>query len=292
MAYGDITMIFFEFSNDAKFLFHFAGRGLVKNQTHLRRVLDTCEFFYVNEGDLYIDQRGVRYHLTKGDYFISEKGVSYGGYRKSTADFHWVHFDYPDGDAFFSQSRSDKNCIPQSGHLDNADSLVIILLLIEQYGLDLEKKRVNDLLVHVLIRDLCSIMNRGYGQEKENNNIRFQQIIEYFHENPYLNEVHDLKSMAEFFGLSEKYLIRLFKKNVGISPCQYLISKKIQKAEEMLCNTDLPIKTIASMLNYDSYYFMRLFKKKTGMSPSQYRKTIVPNVKILINYTDDIHKND
>ena len=144
----------------------------------------------------------------------------------------------------------------------------------------------------MIIKDLCTIVNDSKKSGLKYRNSRFQQIMEYFQFNMYLNEVYDLKSMAEYFGFSKKHLIKLFKENLGMTPYQYLISKKMQRAEEILCNTDLPVKTIASMLNYDSYSFMRLFKQRTGMTPSQYRKALVSGVKPLYNYTDDIHKND
>ena len=89
--------------------------------------------------------------------------------------------------------------------------------------------------------------------------------------------------MAEFFGYSEKYLIRLFKRNTGQSPLQYLITKKIQRAQEMLANSDMTVKAIAATLHYDYYYFLRLFRKKTGMTPNQFRKMIIPDFTTFIN---------
>ena len=60
---------------------------------------------------------------------------------------------------------------------------------------------------------------------------------------------------------------------------QFLIDKKMMRAEEMLSDTTLSVKQIAAKLNYDYYYFMRLFKKRTGMSPTKFRKSIIPNWK-------------
>ena len=108
---------------------------------------------------------------------------------------------------------------------------------------------------------------------------RFQPIMAYFKQNPFYNEISDIKSMATFFGYSEKYLIKLFKKNTGKSPLQFLIDKKMLRAEEMLSDTTLSVKQIAEKLNYDYYYVMRLFKKKTGMSPTEFRKFVIPNWK-------------
>ena len=83
--------------------------------------------------------------------------------------------------------------------------------------------------------------------------------------------------MAEFFGYSEKYLIRLFKKNTGMPPIQYLTEMKMEKARELLADQKMSVKEIAASLHYDYYYFMRLFKRRTGMSPEKFRKTITPD---------------
>ncbi len=66
---------------------------------------------------------------------------------------------------------------------------------------------------------------------------------------------------------------RQFKAITGMSPAQYFISIRIQRAKEMLLGTNAPIKEIAIVLQFESpEYFATLFKKKTGMSPLEFRK--------------------
>lgn len=66
---------------------------------------------------------------------------------------------------------------------------------------------------------------------------------------------------------------KVFKNHTGLSPGQYYIQLKIERAKELLNNPDIAIKAIAYELAFQNYfYFSTLFKKKTGLTPSEYRK--------------------
>jgi AraC-like DNA-binding protein len=87
-------------------------------------------------------------------------------------------------------------------------------------------------------------------------------------------KIYDTIDLAEFcrnIGSSPSHLGIEFKAYTGMTPYQYFINIKINKAKEFLQTKELSIKEIAFKLGFqDQYYFSRLFKKKTGMSPSQW----------------------
>lgn len=98
------------------------------------------------------------------------------------------------------------------------------------------------------------------------------------HMNMNLNEEINLENIAEKSGLSRDHFIRLFKKELGCTPIQFLISKKILKAQMMLATESIPVKQVSYMLGYDDFsYFSRLFKKHTSMTPIQYRRSFNQN---------------
>lgn len=268
-------MLYFCFSKETQFDHRTAGQSLVKEYLHIWRTLPEIELFLVTEGDLYIEQGGRKFHLKRGEYLLTEPDVEYGGYEPSNARFHWLHFICSADQAGFSVVPKSDFSLPQCGKLKVNDSLFIIDSLIEQYSMAGGKKAVTDMLMAALMRELCALMTER--EQTEYKDKRFQPIMDYFHNNPYYNEFKDVRSMAEHFGYSEKYLIYLFKRNTGLSPLQYLTKKKLLRAEEMLANSDMTVKGIAGMLHYDYYYFMRLFRKATGMTPTQYRKTVIPD---------------
>lgn len=79
--------------------------------------------------------------------------------------------------------------------------------------------------------------------------------------------------------LSPDHFRKLFKKETGMTPLEYLIQKRIDYARELLSLQKInryKIKEVAILCGFDDqYYFSRLFKKVTGFSPAEYRKSII-----------------
>ncbi|KAB1438455.1 response regulator [Candidatus Galacturonibacter soehngenii] len=82
-----------------------------------------------------------------------------------------------------------------------------------------------------------------------------------------------LEEVAEATNLSPSYLSTIFKKELGISFTDYLISLRMEKAKELLKTTNDSILQIAEQTGYsDSRYFSKIFVKVVGLKPSVYRK--------------------
>lgn len=82
-----------------------------------------------------------------------------------------------------------------------------------------------------------------------------------------------LQSVADIFFISPYYLAHLMKKYLGISMIKYIIRLRMGEAQNLLHDTDYPIKQIALMLGYENInYFNNVFEKNVGMPPGAYRK--------------------
>lgn len=79
-----------------------------------------------------------------------------------------------------------------------------------------------------------------------------------------------LTDLSEKFGYTASYINRIFKKEYGVSPLQYLTGLKISRSKEILeKNPEMNIKSVAQSVGYDdARYFSRIFKNETGMTPS------------------------
>ena len=85
-----------------------------------------------------------------------------------------------------------------------------------------------------------------------------------------------LTGLAEKYAISVSYLSELLKEHLQLSFSEYISSKRIQKAKELLADESLSIEQIAEQTGYNDYfYFTKVFKKNTGISPSKYRKNLL-----------------
>lgn len=82
-----------------------------------------------------------------------------------------------------------------------------------------------------------------------------------------------VSDVAKHAGISERYLRKLFSFYLNLSPLDYLNQIRINKAIELLRNTELSVKEISFLCGFQSpQYFSRLFKQQTGTAPRQLAK--------------------
>ncbi len=82
-----------------------------------------------------------------------------------------------------------------------------------------------------------------------------------------------LENIAERFSFSREHIIRIFRKNYGITPHRYIMQSKIRIAMIMLKSTDRSIEEISDELGFsDQHHFSHQFCRLVGLRPTAYRK--------------------
>lgn len=104
--------------------------------------------------------------------------------------------------------------------------------------------------------------------------MKINKAVEYIRKNHYKKV--SVEDLCKITGYSTSHLRRLFCATYGISPQEYLINYRIQKAQEMLLEeSGRNISEIAESLGIcNSAYFCKIFKAKTGISPHKYKMSI------------------
>ncbi len=96
------------------------------------------------------------------------------------------------------------------------------------------------------------------------------KCFEYIYD--HLNEKISLADIAEKIGLSPAYLSRLFHKETGKTITEYILSKRVETACNMLMYSDYEATEIAEFLAFSSHsHFIEVFRKHMGMTPKEYR---------------------
>ncbi len=110
----------------------------------------------------------------------------------------------------------------------------------------------------------------GKGDDSQENE-RMKKMLAYIQEKC-LEDI-SISDIAASISVSERECYRLFQNSLGTTPVKFLISCRLQKAQELLLGTEKSILEIAMETGFgSSSYFGKLFKRHHHITPGQYRK--------------------
>ncbi|MDK2808903.1 MAG: two-component system, response regulator YesN [Clostridiales bacterium] len=121
------------------------------------------------------------------------------------------------------------------------------------------------------VRKLVEAAKNVTEKKKEKNNSVVGKAKEYMRQN-FKRDI-SLEEVAKFVDISPYYFSKLFKEEEGENFIDYLTSLRIERAKELLHDSEGSIKEICSEVGYsDPNYFSRIFKKVVGYTPTDYRE--------------------
>ncbi len=136
-------------------------------------------------------------------------------------------------------------------------------------GYDNILKALGEIITHLFIRNLLKIdVKVDYITDK----FEIENVIEYLHQHYW--EKITIATLAQITKMSDAHFIRVFKKETGLSPMEFLIKVRIEKAKKFLRNSTENITEIALECGFSSTaHFSSSFTKLMGVNPSTYRKS-------------------
>ncbi len=144
---------------------------------------------------------------------------------------------------------------------------------------DSENRYAKDLMVHTLTVELMIILSRALRGEWEENlrvkNGKAKELVaiakQYMDEN--FDQGITVSEAAAYVFLSQGYFTRAFRDETGVSPMNYLMKKRIEKACKLLQNNEIKVSAISLQSGFSSpQRFNVAFRKQMGMTPMEYRK--------------------
>ncbi|MCM1049232.1 MAG: AraC family transcriptional regulator [Clostridiales bacterium] len=120
-----------------------------------------------------------------------------------------------------------------------------------------------------MVRDFCT--QAGEAHIPDGISAETYQCINYIRS--HTNSPISISSVAQHVHRSNSYVLKLFKKELGINMGSFITRCKLEEAKSLLTYSEKSLAEISSYLCFSSQsYFQNVFKKKYGMTPLQYRK--------------------
>ncbi len=257
-------------------------KALDESWKHSRFPLTEYELFVMTEGTLYLSYNGENFTVKSGEYLLLHPSNSWReGFKPSCCSFYWLHFTaYLGGLPSVVQTLRQLEpfspdryiLLPQTGPIPKPEKLVVLMKQLQD--------QVKSQYPAVSLNNTTScILSELYGQHMRIASVRknepdqkqiYADIVDYVKTN--LSKNITVAEIASKFGYNEKYISHRFAQITGMSLKQYILNQKVDAANFMLTDTNVPIAQIAQELGFsNSQNFSRLYKKLTGLSPSEYR---------------------
>lgn len=229
-------------------------------------------YIYSGKGTFICNNK--KYHLQAGDFFFidPEATIEYIADNFDPWAFYYVGFRGPLAATYLSRTSITKNNPTfnnqkEGEFIRNKFSELIQVSLISED---------NDMQLTAIIIEILYYMSQAYPRHKiespENSrNILFNKAA-YFLKNNFDSNIK-ISDLASYLNIDRSYLHKIFKKECGLSPKEFLTHVRISHAKYLLINTNSPIKIISNSVGIeDSSNFMKLFKQTERITPSEYRK--------------------
>ena len=229
-------------------------------------------FFVVSSGTGTLKYEGKEYELVAGDCVFIDCRKEYS---HSTSDnlwsLKWCHFYSPSLPVIYEKYRERGGCPV----FHPEDMSLYIELLVTLYNLASSSDYIRDMRINEKLGTLLTLlMEQSWHPENVTVSRKRLELIEIKN---YLDEHYTekvtLDELAEHFFINKFYLSKIFKEAYGTTVNNYLISKRITRAKQLLRFTDMTVDEIGVAVGMgDANYFSRMFRKVEGNSPSKYRK--------------------
>ena len=232
-----------------------------------RDSFDSFLLMYIQKGEMDLNTDGQTYHVTANHFVLLDCYRSHAYSTSGGFECIWCHFDGITARAYYENIVSRlSNVFFMPDPYPALSKLSSILKVFDSGAVVREpllSKYLNDILTEFMLYLPSQVKSLNYISIAE-------EIITYINEH-FADDLR-IEELAAKAGLSHFHFIRVFKKETGFTPHEYILNTRIATAQYLLKNTKLSIKDICYNTGFSSEsVFCSSFKHRQGMTPSQYR---------------------
>lgn len=234
-----------------------------------REAFDSFLLMYVQKGSMALEYQGERREIHSGQFLFLNCYLPHTYYTDQGCDCLWCHFDAVLAHGFYDA------VVSQSGTvLTLPNPYPAFEKLNTIYEIFKNRSPIKEPLISKYITDLLTIFLLS---PQKNGDAMHQadllaETITYINE--HFAEDISVEMLARRTGLSPYHFIRVFCRQTGFTPHQYLVNARIAAAKYLLKNSSLSTKSICFKTGFScESVFCSAFKKHQGMTPTAYRNS-------------------
>lgn len=236
------------------------------------------DIYLACKGEKYLFSEGQKYQILPGDFFLTPPGKTHntGNLPISKCAHYWLRIDLSRARPFLGSWHLE----PLKRQLRELDTIkgeaseeCFDYIRRIHYSLSQESDQDHlDMEVQLLLGIFLLKLLESVDQQGETpTNPRIGRVIQFM--NNHLCENLSVSELAAEAGYSPSAFRNLFRREVGISPKEYFLRRKLEAAKDKLKNSEEPITQISLDLGFSSsQYFSTSFKRYNFLSPQEFRK--------------------
>ena len=184
-------------------------------------------------------------------------------------EFVWLHLDGSNTADFYQQAvQMHGGFVFDTPYAEQIKNGIYEIVFAFRNDQTLSEVRLSQKL-YTLLTAMVDTASQEAGQTEENDTVSKAM---HFIQEQYMNPI-SLLDVATHVNMSQFHFSRLFKKDCGYSPHEYLILTRLNRAKHLLKTTGLPVKVIAQKVGYQNVSsFTNAFTDRVGISPTLFRK--------------------
>lgn len=222
---------------------------------------------YIRHGEMDVHYQGKQYLMKEGNLLMMNCRYPHMYHAHDGLEFVYLHYEGTN-----SHALTDYLIEQNGGPIFSCDCNLSVGNSIYDNARRYKPGRMQNLMeIHFWINSLLEQISAAITQKVEKGtpvDLAVHYIMEH------VGEDISLDMLAELTNFNKYYLSHLFKRTTGYSVAEFILTTRLQKAEQLLLHSNRSVEDIAYEVGYShASSFINTFTSRVGFSPKQYRKT-------------------
>lgn len=244
----------------------------LKGYSLRRNSYDSFLVMFIQSGSLTVEYEDQSENATQGQFVLLDCYAPHAYYSDVGWECIWCHFDGPLARKYYELVTATMGHVFTLTNPYPVFERLNSVLRMFAGGTFLSEPLISQYLTDVLT---AFITESSKGSLSFEDSSAAQRAVSYISE--HFAEPVSTQMLAKYTSLSQYHFIRVFKKETGFTPYEYLLNTRISAAKYYLRYTELTIKNICFSTGFSNVsVFCTTFKKNTGLTPGEFRTANLP----------------